>query len=237
MKQRPACRTVTYIALFSLLTIFYLSGFHHQIAIAQRITESVEAKTAGNDEFSRGVQAVKDKNFQLAVNLFETAAHRSEYEAQYNLAYLLRHGKGRPQNYADALYWVLLAQLGGIELAEELAREIEDRLTEKQLEPILEKVEAHLESRVEIGEFEAIPQLAYYHHALLPEANYEKAYLWYAIAVALNLPEVMDLRDKMEEEIEPEQIAVLQAQTTDIFNRLLTGGPIRENKTEAENEN
>ena len=41
----------------------------------------------------------------------------------------------------------------------------------------------------------------------------------------------------MEEEIEPEQIAVLQAQTTDIFNRLLTGGPIRENKTEAANEN
>ena len=237
MKRRPACRTVTCIALLSLLTIFYLSGFHYQIAMAQNMTESVEAKTTGNDEFSRGVQAVKDKNFQLAVNLFETAAHRSEHEAQYNLAYLLRQGKGRPQNYADALYWVLLAQLGGIELAKELAGEIEDKLTEKQLEPVLEKVEAHLESRIEIGEFEAISQLAYYHHGLLPEANYEKAYLWYAIAVALNLPEVMELRDKMEEEIEPEQIAVLQAQTTDIFNRLLVGGPIRENKTEAENEN
>ena len=237
MKRCPACRTVTYSTLFCLLTIFYLSGFSHHIALAQRISESVETNTAGNDEFSRAVQAVKDKNFQLAVNLFETAASRSEYEAQYNLAYLLRHGKGRPQNYADALYWVLLAQLGGIELAEELAGEIEDRLTEKQLEPVLEKVEAHLKGRIEIGEFEAIPQLAYYNHSLLPEANYEQAYLWYAIAVALNLPEMVDLRDEMEEEIEPEQIAVLQAQTTEIFNRLLAGGPIRQNKTEATNEN
>jgi len=101
----------------------------------------------------------------------------------------------------------------------------------------LAKVEDHLEKRVETGEFEAIPQLAYYHHALLPEADYEQAYLWYAIAVALNLPEMEERRDEMEVEIEPEQLAALQKKTTDIFNRLLIGGPIHKNKTEAVNEN
>jgi len=237
MRRLSAFRTFTQSTLFCALTILCLSGFNHKAALAQSVSESVEANATDNDEFSRGVQAVKDKNFQLAVNLFETAASRSEYEAQYNLAYLLRHGKGRPQNYADALYWVLLAQLGGIELANGLAGEIEDKLTEKQLEPVLEKVETHLQGRIETGEFEAIPQLAFYYHSLLPEADYEQAYLWYAIAVALNLPEVRDLRDEMEDEIQPEQIAVLQIQTTDIFNRLLAGGPIRQNKTEAENEN
>ena len=99
------------------------------------------------------------------------------------------------------------------------------------------KVEDHLERRVETGEFEAIPQLAYYHHAFLPEADYEQAYLWYAIAVALNLPEMTERRDEMEDKIEPEQIAVLQNKTTDIFNRLLAGGPIHQSKTEATNEN
>ena len=237
MARLSAFSAVNYSALFGLLTIFFLSGFGHPPAIAQSVNESAETNTLRIDEFSRGVQAVKDKNFQLAVNLFETAAHRSEYEAQYNLAYLLRHGKGRPQNYADALYWVLLAQLGGIEQAEELAEEIEDRLTEKQLEPVLAKVEDHLERRVETGEFEAIPQLADYHHAFLPEADYEQAYLWYAIAVALNLPEMTERRDEMEDKIEPERIAVLQKQTTDIFNRLLEGGSIHQSKTEAANEN
>ena len=237
MTWLSATSTVNYSAQLSLLTMFFLFGLGHLPAMAQSVGESGKTNATRTDEFSRGVQAVKDKNFQLAVNLFETAAHRSEYEAQYNLAYLLRHGKGRPQNYADALYWVLLAQLGGIELAEELAKEIEGRLTEKQLEPVLAKVEDHLERRVETGEFEAIPQLAYYHHALLPEADYEQAYLWYAIAVALNLPEMTEWRDEMEDEIEPEQIAVLQIKTTDIFNRLLAGTPIHQNKPEAANEN
>ena len=237
MEYCSACRTVTYSALFYLITTFYLLGFTYQTALSQTISESADGNTVGNNEFSRGVQAVKDKNFQLAVNLFETAASRSEYEAQYNLAYLLRHGKGRPQNYEDALYWVILAQLGGIELAEKLAEEIEDRLTEKQLESVLEKVEVHLEDRIETGEFEAIPQLAYYYHALLPEADFEKAYLWYAIAVALNLQEVIELRNDMEDKIESEQIAVLQTQTTDIFNRLLAGEQIRGNKNGAGNEN
>ncbi len=237
MARLSGSSTINYSALLGLLSMLFLFGFGHLPTIAQNLNESAETNTTRIDEFSRGVQAVKDKNFQLAVNLFETAAHRSEYEAQYNLAYLLRHGKGRPQNYADALYWVLLAQLGGIELAEELAEEIEDRLTEKQIEPVLAKVEDHLEQRVETGEFDAIPQLAYYHHALLPEADYEQAYLWYAIAVALDLPEMTERRDEMEDEIEPEQIAVLQIKTTDIFNRLLASRPIHQNKTEAANEN
>ena len=99
------------------------------------------------------------------------------------------------------------------------------------------KVEDHLERRVETGEFEAIPQLAYYHHYLLPEADYEQAYLWYAIAVALNVPEMTEQRDEMEDEIEPEQIALLQIKSTDIFNRLLAGEPIHQSKTEVKNEN
>ncbi len=237
MARVLASSSVNYSALLGLLTMFFLSEFVNLPAMAQSVSESAKTNTTRTDEFSRGVQAWKDENFQLAVNLFETAAHRSEYEAQYNLAYLLRHGKGRPQNYADALYWVLLAQLGGIELAEELAEEIQDRLPEKQLEPVLAEIENHLERRIETGEFEAIPQLAYYHHALLPEADYAQAYLWYAIAVALNLPDMTELRDEMEDEVEPEEIAVLQLKTTDIFNRLLAGGPIHQNKPEAANEN
>lgn len=225
-------------ALILVLTGLGLTGpAFSPAATAQTMSESARPSASPTDEFSRGVQAVKEKNFQLAIGLFETAAMRSEYEAQYNLAYLLRHGKGRPQNYTEALYWVKLAQLGGIELAEELADEIEDRLTEKQLTPVLDRVEAALEARIETGAFEAIPQLAAYYHNLLPEADFEQAYLWYAIAVALSLPEVIELRDEMEDELEPEQIAALQEDSTEIFNRLLTGGTIRPQPTEAINEN
>ena len=225
-------------AFFTVLAGLILTGLGHKSpATAQTMSESANPSALPTDEFSRGVQAVKDKNFQLAINLFETAAGRSEYEAQYNLAYLLRHGKGRPQNYTEALYWVKLAQLGGIDLAEDLADEIEDRLSEKQLAPVLDRVAATLERRIEAGEFEAIPQLAAYHHNLLPEPDFEQAYLWYAIAVALSLPEVIEPRDDMEDELEPDKIGALQEESTAIFNRLLAGEPIRPQQTEAASEN
>lgn len=226
MRSSP-CWAVSCGIVTVLVGLILAAVVHTGSVVAQTISESVSSSETATDEFSRGVQAVKDKNFQLAVNLFETAAHRSEYEAQYNLAYLLRHGKGRPQNYSEALYWVKLSQLGGIELAEELADEIEDRLTEKQLIPVLDRVATTLESRIETGEFDAIPQLASYYHTLLPEANFEQAYLWYVIAAALSLPDVIDRRDEMEDELEPDRIAELQEESTEIFNRLLEGGPIR----------
>ena len=210
-----------------------LALFHPQASFA----ESHKVAAEPISDFTRAVQAVRDKNYQLALNLFEAEAEKSEYEAMYNLALLLKAGKGRPQNYVDALYWAYLAQLGGIELAGELAEEIEDRLSDKQLTPVLGRVAATLERRIETGEFDAIPQLAAYHHILLPEPDFEQAYLWYAIAVALNLPEVIELRDDMEDELEPDQVADLQEESTAIFNRLLTGGPIRPQQTEAKNEN
>ena len=225
--RRSPCWAVSCGIVTALVGLILAAVVHTGSVVAQTMSESVSSSETATDEFSRGVRAVKDKNFQLAVNLFETAAHRSEYEAQYNLAYLLRHGKGRPQNYSEALYWVKLSQLGGIELAEELADEIEDRLTEKQLIPVLDRVATTLESRIETGEFDAIPQLASYYHTLLPEANFEQAYLWYVIAAALSLPDVIDRRDEMEDELEPDQIAELQEESTEIFNRLLEGGPIR----------
>ena len=229
--------SVSCVSFAALIGLVVTGTMYQAPATAQTMSESAQPSTDPTDAFSRGVQAVKDKNFQLAINLFETAASRSEYEAQYNLAYLLRHGKGRPQNYTEALYWVKLAQLGGIELAEDLADEIEDRLSEKQLKPVLDRVASALERRIEAGEFEAIPQLAAYHHSLLPEPDFEQAYLWYAIAAALSLPEVIDLREDMEDELEPEQIGALQEESTAIFNRLLAGEPIRQPQSEAADEN
>ena len=54
--------------------------------------------------------------------------------------------------------------------------------------------------------------------------------------MALNIPEMIDLRDEMEEEIEFEKISALQTKTTAIFHRLLSGKPIHQIESEAENE-
>ena len=96
-----------------------LALFYTQTSFAESHKTAAEPMS----DFARGVQAVKDKNYQLALNLFELEAEKSEYEAMYNLALLLKAGKGRPQNYVEALYWAYLAQLGGIEPAADIIDE------------------------------------------------------------------------------------------------------------------
>ena len=85
--------------------------------------------TTSNVTFAEAVQAVKDKNYQHAVNLFELQAFAAQHDAQYNLALLLQSGKGRPQNYQQALFWAW-SYLGGIEPAKELSEELKNILPE-----------------------------------------------------------------------------------------------------------
>ena len=184
-----------------------------------------------DSDFAKAVQAVKDKNYQLALNLFELEAQKTEFEAMYNLALLLKAGKGRPQNYVNALYWAYLAQLGGIELAEDLIDDLTDILDETQRKPILARVEGQLLERINKGDFDAIPQYADYFISLLEEPNYEKAYQWYAIAVALNLPDMVALRDDMESKLETEKIPELQEISATLFNRLMNGEAIKIGET------
>ncbi len=186
-------------------------------------------------DFARAVQAVKEKNYQLAINLFEAEAARTQFEAMYNLALLLKVGKGRPQNYTDALYWAYLAQLGGVELAQELAEELTDRLNEKQTEPVIERVRQALVSRINEGDFATIPQFAAFHLTLLGTPDYEQAYHWYAIAVALGQTEMIESRDDTESEIDPEKLVDLQIKTTQTFERLMKGEPVPLQESNNEN--
>ena len=200
------------------LTLFYIQA---------SFAESHKTASDPMSDFARGVQAVKDKDYQLALNLFELEAERSQYEAMYNLALLLKAGKGRPQNYVEALYWAYLAQLGGIEHAADIIDELADILNETQRQPILEQVEVQLLKRINTGDFDAIPQYASYFTSLLEEPDYANAYQWYAIAVALGLPEMTELRDDMESEVDMENIPSLQARTAELFNMLMNGQVIQ----------
>ena len=51
----------------------------------------------------------------------------------------------------------------------------------------------------------------------------EQAYLWFALGAALDLPEQDVRRAEMEDELETEQIAPLQRETTKLFDALLAG--------------
>ena len=183
------------------------------------------AQISVKDSFHDAVQAVKERDFQRAVQLFstlsQTVQYDGQYEAQFNLAVLLKQGKGRPQNYAEALYWARRAELGGIEKSKDFADSFSDRVTEDQHNEILARIKTALLKEVDQGAIDSLPQLATYHITLLND--YEQAYIWFALGAALDLPEQDIRRTEMEDELETEQIATLQRETTTLFDALLAG--------------
>jgi hypothetical protein len=183
------------------------------------ITTANAGSHSADDTFGEAVQAVKDRDYGRALKLFEQQANDAKHDAQYNMAILLQAGKGQPRNYVDALYWGWLAQLGGIEEAENLVGDILDALTENDAEAVRGRVNEALQARLDNGDINAIAQFADYHLSIMVEPDYGTAYIWYSIAAALNIPEMADRRDDAENEIESEELARLQTEAKELFYR------------------
>ena len=172
-----------------------------------------------NDAFNAAVKAVKVRDYSRALTLFEQQANDAKHDAQYNMAVLLQAGKGRPRNYTEALYWGWLAQLGGIEEAKKITSDMQDALAEDDIKAVRTRVGDNLQSRLDNGDIKAIAQFADYNLTILEEPNHGIAYIWYSIAVALNIPDMIDHRDDTESDIEAKELARLQTEARKLFEK------------------
>ena len=176
--------------------------------------------TTSNVTFAEAVQAVKDKNYQHAVNLFELQAFAAQHDAQYNLALLLRSGKGRPQNYQQALFWAWSAYLGGIEPAKELSEDLKNILPEDSLKMTREELIETLTDRIDAGDRSALMELALFYKEISEEPNFEEAYLWYSIASAFLLEGAILERNEAAVKVETKSLVELQDRAGTIFEKL-----------------
>ena len=184
-------------------------------------TKSILADiTTSNVTFAEAVQAVKDKNYQHAVNLFELQAFAAQHDAQYNLALLLQSGKGRPQNYQQALFWAWSAYLGGIEPAKELSEDLKNILPEDSLKMTREKLIETLTDRINAGDRSALMELALFYREISEEPNFEEAYLWYSIASAFLLEGAILERNEAAGKVETKSLVELQDRAGTIFEKL-----------------
>ena len=175
---------------------------------------------SSNATFNEAIQAVKDKDFRHAAKLFLIQAENDQHDAQYNLALLLEAGKGTPQNFAKALTWAWSAQLGGIVAAEELAEDLFDNIPQKSIDEVREAVRARLEARIKAGSPDAVSQFATFHLQLLEEPDYETAYIWFSISVALGIEGALEARDDARDNVDDEKIIDLQSEAGMIYESL-----------------
>ena len=185
------------IGFFSLLTIFLFSTTFAQVTDSDRL-------------FKMATDFVKERRYSDAVSIFEELAKNDEYDAQYNLAFLISTGKGITKNYSEALFWAYLSYLGKIEKAENLAEDLKDVIPEKVLKDVREKVLKHLLERFENSDRAVLTELGDFYLLVLDEQDFENAYIWYSVASALGVENSGEIRDKVEKELEPDTIIKMQ---------------------------
>ena len=171
--------------------------------------------------FEKASKAVKNMKYLEAIEIFEILAENNESDAQYNLALLLKSGRGRPQNYTSSLKWGWLALLGNIEQSYQLVDEIKKIIPEPELREIRTEVKAFIQPRAESGDHTAIFQMGDYFLKIPEEPQYKDAYLWFVIASAFQIDGSIVERDKVQREIEGKDILSIQSKALEVFNSII----------------
>ena len=205
----------------ALFLVFLLAITVNFPALSDGHNDALPQKVINPDKaYHVAVEAVRDKKYTIAVEHFEILAKQSQYDAQYNLALLMKQGLGIPQNYPEALKWTWLAHLGGVKKAQGLADMLLDLVPEKRQDKTRDQVSDNLTSRIESGDLTALTQFARFHLDVLVEPDYETAYSWYSVAAALKMPGGIRGREDVIDEIDPEKLVELQDEATEIFKNL-----------------
>ena len=205
----------------ALFLVFLLAITVNFPALSDGHNDAMPQKVIDPDKAYRvAVEAVRDKKYTIAVEHFEILAKQSQYDAQYNLALLMKQGLGIPQNYPEALKWTWLAHLGGVKKAQGLADMLLDLVPEKRQDKTRDQVSDNLTSRIESGDLTALTQFARFHLDVFVEPDYETAYSWYSVAAALKMPGGIRGREDVIDEVDPEKLVELQDEATEIFKNL-----------------
>jgi uncharacterized protein len=168
-------------------------------------------------QFNAATQAVRDRDFHLAISLFEPLAEADIPDAQFNLAVLLREGRGRPQNHVDALYWGALALLSDGDYAQDMVGDLLGSLPLGAREDVVARLLDRLMAQASAGRLDAPRKLARVYTELVPEADMRQAYIWFAICYALGENRCAEGRDDAADEIEPEDLIKIQKEAGEIF--------------------
>ena len=107
-----------------------------------------------------------------------------------------------------------------IEKLKTVEKEKNNLIDEENKLKINEKIKIFLNKSALAGDKLAIVQIAKWNLELSPEQNFENAYKWYNIAVALGIKTAKIKRDEMIENIEKQRLFEIQKESIKIFNKI-----------------
>ena len=209
--------------IITITYIFFLFLYLCSFSLAQ---ENKPDYNPNFIQFQKGVEAVKNKEYALAADIFEELAITGDMDAQFNYAILVRNGLGRAQNYSEALYWTWLSYASGLEKADKVLEKIIELVPEESHQQIRERVSLFILNKINSGNRASLLNFGKYYLNILPEEDYNKSYLFYSIAAAFGEDGAKEKRDEILIDVDNKKIVEIQTQASEMFEKLRKGEKI-----------
>ena len=163
---------------------------------------------------------LRNNQFPKAINKLRELSEKNKSKAQLLYAKILYSGEITTQDFEMSYFWANISKLGGLKKSLNLISKLNDLIDEENKLKINEKIKIFLNKSALSGDKLAIVQIAKWNLELSPEPNFENAYKWYNIAVALGIKTAKIKRDEMIENIEKQRLFEIQKESIKIFNKI-----------------
>ena len=173
-----------------------------------------------NNNLENIYKHLRNKQFTEAINKLKDLSEKNKPEAQLLYAKILYSGEITTQDFEMSYFWANTSKLGGLKKSSNIINKLNDLIDEENKLKINEKIKVYLNKSALAGDKLAIVQIAKWNLELSPEQNFENAYKWYNIAVALGIKSAKIKRDEMIENIEKQRLFEIQKESIKIFNKI-----------------
>ena len=173
-----------------------------------------------NNNLENVYEHLRNKQFTEAINKLKDLSEKNKLEAQLLYAKILYSGEITTQDFEMSYFWANTSKLGGLKKSSNIISKLNDLIDEENKLKIIEKIKIFLNKSALAGDKLAIVQIAKWNLEPSPEPNFENAYKWYNIAVALGIKSAKIKRDEMIENIEKQRLFEIQKESIKIFNKI-----------------
>ena len=163
---------------------------------------------------------LRNKQFSEAYDKLKNLSEKNNPTAQLLFAKILYSGEITTQDFEMSYFWANTSKLGGVKKSSNILNKLNDLINDENKLIINEKIEKFLNKLALSGNKLAIVQIAKWNLELSPEPNFENAYKWYNIAVALGIKSAKMKRDEMINNIESQRLFEIQKESIKIFNKI-----------------
>ena len=173
-----------------------------------------------NNNLENVYEHLRNKQFTEAINKLKDLSEKNKPKAQLLYAKILYSGEITTQDFEMSYFWANTSKLGGLKKSLNIISKLNELIDEENKLKINEKIKIFLNRSALAGNKLAIVQIAKWNLELSPEPNFENAYKWYNIAVALGIKTAKIKRDEMIKKIEKQRLFEIQKESIKIFNKI-----------------